>query len=292
MTAAGAAALPAEAGTERQLVWLYTPAEDRGDVAALLSLEAEIAAGARPGTEHAVAHLRLGWWLEETEALAAGRPRHPLGVQLATAFMQRGLSPPDLRGLAGIARLDLACTAFESAPEYAQYLLDWSLAAFRTLALRLLPDPAARAALERFCRAAGSAVRDVELVARLASDARLGRIHVAMQVGAAPAEAAYEPWQRQPWPAHAAGDLRDRLRARRAALAEACRSLPAEWRPALRPMLVWCALAARLADRCLRALPLQYDPGRRDALAAAWTAWRSAVAADRGHPPPLLLEEP
>lgn len=279
---------PVPAGSERHLACLYTPADARADVAALLALEAEIAAGARPGLDHGVAHARLGWWLDETAALAAGRPQHPLGRQLAAACGARGLSPPDLRGLAELTRCDLACTAFESTTEYADYLSFWSRALFRNLALRLEPRPQARAALEHFCSVAGPAVRDVELVARLALDARLGRVHVPL-VGAAAAED-HAAWQQQPWPPAQAEVLRERLGARRSALGAAARELPAEHRPALRPLLAWCALAERRARDCVAALPLQYDAGRFDAIAAAWTAWRAALAATRGRLPAALQE--
>jgi phytoene synthase len=282
---------PAEPGSERQLAWLYAPPDARADVAALFTLEAEIAAGSRPGIEHAVAHARLAWWLEEATALAAGRPRHPLGRQLAESFARLGLSPPDLRGLVDNARLDLACAAFETGPEYAEYLGGWVRGLFRNLALRLSPESAARAEVERFCTVAGPAVRDVELVTRLAADARLGRVHVPLAAPAAGAEPPeHEAWQRQPWPEAQAQALRERLGTRRAALRRAAAATPAAVRPSLRALLAWSALAERRAGRCAAALPLQYHAGRFEGLAAAWAAWRAAVAAARGSLPAALEE--
>lgn len=282
------AASPTAVGSERQLVWLYTPAAARADVAAVLALEAEIGAGARPGLEHDIAHARLAWWVEEAAALAAGRARHPLGRQLTARFAAHGLSPPDLRGLVRSVRCDLACTAFESIDEYTEYLSFWSQSVFRSLALCLAPQPEARAALERFCGLAGPAVRDLELVARLAADARLGRVHLPL-VDAVTASG-YAAWQQQPWPPAQVATLRERLAARRAALGDAARALPPAQRPRLRALLVWCALAERRAGHCQAALPFQYDAGRFDAMAAAWRAWRTALAAARGRLPAALQE--
>jgi phytoene synthase len=291
MTAAApaiGAAPPVEAGSARHLAWLYSPPEARAGIAALLTLEAEIAGSTRPGLDHGVAHARLAWWQEEAGELLRGRPRHPLGRQLAEAFAAASLSPPDLRGLVDVARLDLACAAFESQPELADYLSSWSQGLFRNLLLLSCSGAAARADLERFATAAGSGIRDVELLSRLASDARLGRVHVALRPGAA--ADSHEPWQAQPWPTDQARQLAERLQARRAGLAAALVPLPAARRNPLRGAIAWCALAARLAGRCVAALPLQYDAGRFDALGATWTAWRAALAASRGRLPGALQE--
>jgi len=282
------AAPPVAAGSARHLAWLYAPETARGGIAALLTLEAEIASSTRPGLDHAVAHARLGWWQEEAGELARGRPRHPLGRQLAEAFGAAALSPPDLRGLVEVARLDLACAAFESQPELADYLAHWSQGLFRNLVLLGCPAIDARGDVERFATAAGPAVRDIELVAQLASDARLGRLHVALPPSAP--GPGHEPWQAQPWPMVQAGQLEERLRTRRKALHRAVAQLPASQRDPLRAALVWCTLAAKLSDRCAAALPLQYDAGRFDAPAAAWIAWRAALAASRGQLPGALQE--
>ncbi len=283
------AAPPVEAGTARHLAWLYAPANVRAALAALLTLEAEIISSTRPGLDHAVAHARLGWWQQEAGELACGRPRHPYGRQLVDAFAAAALSPPDLRGLVEVARLDLACSAFESQPELADYLARWSEGLFRNLVLLCCAASDARAEVERFATAAGSAIRDVELVSRLASDARLGRVHVALSPTGADM-AGHQAWQAQPWPAAPAAQLTERLRSRRQALARSAGALPASCRDPLRPALVWCTLASRLAERCAAALPLQYDPGRFEAPRAAWLAWRAALAASRGHLPGALQE--
>lgn len=281
----------APAGSLRQLAWLYSPIEARDDVAALLELESEIGHGARPGIEHSVAHARLAWWLEELAGLAAGRGRHPLARSLLASFANAGLSPPDLRGLGAIAQVDLACTAFESEREYADYLGNWSRGLLRNLALRLCPALDHRAALEAFVGLAGPALRDLELVARLADDARAGRVHVVLDANAAEDPGIVSSWQLQPWPTHVSQVLRERIATRRGELRRAAGSLPPELRPALRPVLAWSALACDLADRAQSALPLQYHPRRLAPLRTTWIAWRAALAATRGRLPPSLKED-
>ena len=288
--ASSGAAPATEPGSPRQLAWLYAPAEARDDVAALLELEAEIGHGARPGIEHTVAHARLAWWLEELAGIASGGGRHPLARRLLESFSRAGLSPPDLRGLGVIAQLDLACAAFETEQEYSSYLNDWSRGLFRNIALRLCPALDARAALEAFVGLAGPALRDLELIARLADDARLGRLHVVLDSKAAADPAIVSAWQRQPWPADACEALRDRIASRRGELCRAAAMLPPPMRSPLRPLLAWCALACELADRAQAALPLQYHAGRLTPLRAAWTAWRAALAASRGRLPQPLEE--
>lgn len=285
------ATLPtAPAGSPRQLAWLYTPESARDDVAALFELEAEIAHGARPGLEHAVAHARLAWWLEETSGLASGKGRHPLARRLLASFAGLALSPPDLRGLATVAQIDLACAAFESEQEYRQYLQAWSHGLFRNLALRLCPAADDRPAVERFVALAGPALRDLELLARLADDARVGRVHSVIEPDPGRAPATVESWQRQPWPTGPDNALLERIGGRRGELRRAAGALPASLRAAQRPLLAWCALGCELGDRCQASLPLQYHPGRLAPLRAGWTAWRAAVAAARGRLPPTLKE--
>lgn len=288
---ASAATIPnAPAGSPRQLAWLYAPEAARDDVAALFELEAEIGHGARPGLDHAVAHARLAWWLEETSSLASGRGRHPLGRRLLGSFAGLALSPPDLRGLATVVQIDLACMAFESDDEFAEYLGAWSRGLFRNLALRLCPAAEHRPAVEAFVALAGPALRDLELVARLAEDARLGRVHVAIDPDPDRAPATVEAWQRQPWPMEPANALRERIGRRRTELRRAAGALPESLRAALRPLLAWCALGCGLGDRCQAALPLQYHAGRLDPLRTGWMAWRAAVAASRGRLPQPLKE--
>ena len=77
---------PVDAGSARYLAWLFTPQEARARVAALFALEHEVLSPVRTTVEHDIVHARLGWWQDELQALAGGRPRHPLGIALAQQF--------------------------------------------------------------------------------------------------------------------------------------------------------------------------------------------------------------
>ena len=73
------------AGTARWYAWLFTPPRARGTVALLFALESEWRSIVARSTDHGVAHLKLHWWREEIQRLAAGRSRHPLTQALATS---------------------------------------------------------------------------------------------------------------------------------------------------------------------------------------------------------------
>ncbi|MEZ5532820.1 MAG: hypothetical protein R3E69_10605 [Steroidobacteraceae bacterium] len=98
---------PRSAGA-RYFAWLYTPAEARGGTAALLTLEHEIMTSALAALDHGVAHVRLGWWQEEAERLAAAVPVHPAARAARQAFLAAGLPAPDLQALTGLAARVLA----------------------------------------------------------------------------------------------------------------------------------------------------------------------------------------
>ena len=63
----------------------FAGAAARARLEPLYALDAEIAAIARPGVEHAVAHAKLAWWRGEADRLAALKPEHPLARALLAA---------------------------------------------------------------------------------------------------------------------------------------------------------------------------------------------------------------
>ncbi len=65
-----------------RLAMSFAPADAAASLPLLWAIDAQIAASARPGLDHGVAHARLEWWRGEIERLARGEPRHPLCVQL------------------------------------------------------------------------------------------------------------------------------------------------------------------------------------------------------------------
>ncbi len=95
----------AEPGSIADLVSLYSPAPARAVLRALLALESEIRTSARPGLDHAIAHVRLDWWQLEAERTLAGQPSHPLTRELAAAIAP---APLDLGPLLASTQLELA----------------------------------------------------------------------------------------------------------------------------------------------------------------------------------------
>jgi len=271
-------------GSVRHLVCLFAPEAQRAAVRSLLQIETEICRRHGRDIDHSVSHARLEWWQDETQRLLMSRPAHPLTRRVASAFGALEASPPDLSALVESAGLDLACAAFDSRAALDDYFRLWADGLFRSVVLLGSRGLGERAHLERFATQAGAALREIELLATLASDARQGRFHV--PVGEDPAE--HGPWRLQPWSDECARTLAGRLQACGRSLCEAAQALPPAAIPGQRAALVWCALGLRAAQVTERALPLQPVPGRWEAAQATWLAWRAAVAAGRGTTPFLL----
>ena len=266
------------ASATRALAWLYAPGIQRPLLAALYSVEEEISASLEPGLDHQVAHLRLEWWRAECAHTAQGRPAHPLTRALADACA--GRDPALLASLAGLvdaAVWDLAAATFETRRELSGYCERWAEAIVVPLACFAAPEVDAAAS-----RALGAALREGELLARLAPDARAGRLRLPLDELAAarvdPARLAMPP----PWPAPLAARLRARHGALRAELTAAVAALPRAAQPALRALLVWAALAGAASRRAERRLPGAH-PGHDDhGVLDGWRAWRAARAAAAG----------
>ena len=266
----------------REFVLRFAPEALRSTVAALLDVERELAATARDGLDHAVAHARLDWWDEELERLATAAPRHPATRALAAAAAAAGRSPPDLRPLVEAARIEVARVAFLERAELDAYLAHWNSGLFRTLTLAgLAGDDPQAAAAERYAATAGPALREIELLAAVTRHALAGRVFVPLGDPPAP----HAPWTREPLGADESDRLRSRFRELRAALRAAGGALPATARAALTAPLVWSALGLRTATDCEAALPGIPQPARTGPLRRNLHAWRAALAATRGRLP-------
>src|SRR5579863_5556490 len=266
-----------DASTARALAWLYALENQRPLLGALYAIEEEVGASLKPGLDHQVAHLRLEWWRAECARTAAGAPTHPL--TRAAVDHLGGRDPALLAGLVGLADAavwDLAAATFETRRELTGYCERWAEAIIVPLVGLAAPDVAPAAA-----RALGAALREGELLGRLAPEARAGRLRLPLDELAAarvdPARLA-EP----PWPPALASLLRARYAGLRAELAGAAAALPRAAQPALRPLLVWAVLANAAARRAQRRLP--GARARRDdhALLDGWRAWRAARRAGAG----------
>jgi len=232
----------------------------------LCLIESEL--GASLALSHEVAHARLAWWREECERCERMQPLHPLTRTLLAA---RG-EPHALSGLAGLidtAVWDLAAATFQTRRELATYCETWAAA---------LIEPAASGAPVRQpgpWRRLGAALREIELLANLAHEARRGRLRVPLAeldaAGVAPLTLSSPPW-----PHALAGLLRARHEALRTQLGVAASSIEPGAQPAARGLLVWARLAFQLSTHAERALPGVLTPRRLAMLSASWAAWRAA----------------
>jgi phytoene synthase len=269
-------ARPAASAT-RALAWLYAPGNQRPLLAALCAIEDEIGASLRSGLDHQVAHLRLEWWRAECARSAVGRPAHPLTRALVGCFA--GRDPAPLAGLVGLvdaAIWDLAAATFETRRELAGYCERWADAIAVPLGQFAAPEvDAAR------LRALGAALREAELLGRIATDARAARLRLPLDqlaaAGVEPASVATPPF-----PPALTALLHERHALLRAELAAALAQLPPAVQPALRPLNVWAALASAASRRAERRLPQTLRGSDDHGLLDGWRAWRAARQASKG----------
>jgi phytoene synthase len=266
-----------ETDTPRFLAWLYSTRSQQPVLGALCGIEHEVGSGLRPGVDHHVAHTRLEWWREECTRCAAGNPVHPLTRELRSHLepsVPGSRANSVLAGLAGlveIASWDLASATFERREELTAYCRRWAVAMVVPLT----------AAADADWTDLGAAVCEIELLGRLAGDARSGRLRVPLdelaRAGVAP-EAIASP----PWPQGLVDIVRGRHQRLRRQLAAAVERVPPESQHGARGVLVWAALAWQLSLRAERALPRPPSPSIASAAAANWRAWRAARAASAG----------
>ncbi len=83
-------------GSPRYWSWLFAAAELRAPLLGIYALSAEWQALMDPATESSVAHLKLAWWRDEMQRLAAGSAVHPISAYLAAtaARGRRRISRP------------------------------------------------------------------------------------------------------------------------------------------------------------------------------------------------------
>ncbi|HUO80090.1 MAG TPA: squalene/phytoene synthase family protein [Steroidobacteraceae bacterium] len=228
---------------ELELALRFAGAAARARLEPLYAIDAEIAAAARPGVEHAVAHAKLGWWHGEVERLAAGRPEHPLARAL---HARAGAAPGYARLNERLAAAELALAGFAPAtPLELEALLARSHGALQVLAAELLAGGAAPA-LAAFGAALGRGLGLVEALAAPGAPL-LAALERAPLIGAA-----------------------------REALAAATRELAAPLRPAQAHGLVRGALAAARLAALARGATAPPHP-----FPQLWLAWRTARRARR-----------
>jgi phytoene/squalene synthetase len=197
-----------------------------------------------------------------------------------------GLHPlPQLGGLCGlvdVAVWDLAGATFETRRELTAYCERWSAAMIEPFAPRKAADaPATPDTRIANWSTLGAAMREIEMVSHLAREAHYGRLRVPLDELES---AKVDPGvlAKPPWPAAVVELLRARHESLRDEITRALSDVDRAQQPALRGLLVWAALARRSSQRTEHALPNRLHPGRFDAVADAWFAWRIARRATIG----------
>jgi phytoene/squalene synthetase len=277
---ADSAVPPVEAGSARYFAWLYAGAARREPLELLLTIEREIETSLRAGLEHHVAHLRLEWWREECARFARGTPVHPATRRLRELAGDRAATF-DLRGLVDAAAWDLAAAPGDTRAELEGVCDRWARAMIVPFALAGAHAPQGSVETETALRRAGRALREMEQLRALASDARIGRLRLPLDeldaLGVAPRALATPPWP-EPLNQH----LRARFAALRRACADAWGTLDSSLRASLPGLAAWCAVEAASSGRAAARLPQPWQERRRHALSNAVRAWRAARSAHRG----------
>jgi phytoene/squalene synthetase len=177
---------------------------------------------------------------------------------------------------------DLAGATFETRRELTAYCERWSAAMIEPLA----PRKAAEATGTSDARVTnwgtlGAAIREIEMLSHLAREAHHGRLRVPLdELESAKADPG--ALAKPPWPAAVAELLRARHESLRDEITRTLGQVDRVQQPDLRGVLVWAALVRRASQRTERALPDRLRPGRFDAVADAWFAWRIARRATIG----------
>jgi phytoene synthase len=266
-------------------------------LAALCGIEREIAASARQGIDHHVAHTRLEWWRAECERTAAGDPAHPLTRELLTHLQdlapaaQARSALAELSGFVDTATWDLAGATFQRRAELTAYCQRWAAAMMSPLATASAGTKAPSPGLDgvgvcvrRAAPAAGewgAALREIELLGNLAREARSGLLRVPLDE-LEQAQISPQSLATPPWPPGLVRILRGRHQALRRQLAAAVANSSPENQQRARGLLVWTALASRASARAEHALPQPPATSIASAAAANWRAWRAARAASAG----------
>ena len=235
-------------GTARYWSWLFAAADSRGPVLGIYALRAEWQALMDPATEISVAHLKLAWWQEEMQRLAAGSPVHPISNYLAALPRAAAVDFMPLLTAVNAAAAQVSGVPLERGADLepqSRALWGDPLA----LASRLAGEVADETALRACTRdlAAGDYLSDA--IRDYRREARAGRVPFAIDELMA-AGIDNDDLAADPAPAHLQRYL-ELLRARAARYFEiASQELPCAQRAAHRHLLVLAALGAhRLNSR-------------------------------------------
>ena len=269
---------PPQPASLRHFAWLYAPPPQRGALAALFSMEDEIRVSASTELHHEVAHLRLQWWQAETARLANGEGVHPLSRELQLAAQAQHSRWPDLRPWVSAAQSTLARATFQSGEHWRNHCGLWADSVWRCAAQLQAAAAAGEAVSEVFISGAGAAVREIELLLSLASDARHGNINLPLEELSAAGLTTADCY-RQPWVEPLATRIDARLGAARSNLRQCAAALTPQTWPSLRGLAAWIALSDAAAQRAQHGLPLALPANSatsRSTVGANFRAWHAA----------------
>jgi phytoene synthase len=152
------------------------PAGRQPLLTALFALRREFEETVKETSDPAIGRTKLAWWQNETAALAAGTPSHPVSKALA-AHLGSGVEAeyPALQTLLASFEMDLDQARYLDYPNLRRYLQGVG-GTFATLVARATAQNPAEAA--DWAAPLGHALMLAQLVAELGNDARHGRIYI------------------------------------------------------------------------------------------------------------------
>ena len=262
-------------GSLRYFSLLYSPAEKRDVLSALYVVSTQIQESARSAS-HDVAHTRLMWWRAEIERLINANPQHPAARMLLPLRGLPGMNLAGLHELIVAADMDLARMTFATAKELTAYT-QRSGGLLIEAAARWLTAPASLSAESAAAtRRIGAAVRDAEIIRDVRQDAIEGRVYLPLDL-LDEQGVTIEMLRGIAAPDSYRAVLQEMTAKVQATLDTAKDAVQPPERAALRPLLVFAQLHARLLRRIAQA---KFDVAsqRRElgAFEKAWGAWRAA----------------
>jgi phytoene synthase len=152
------------------------PAGRQPLLTALFALRREFEETVKETSDPAIGRTKLAWWQNETAALAAGTPSHPVSKALA-AHLGSGVEAeyPAMQTLLASFEMDLDQARYLDYPNLRRYLQGVG-GTFATLVARATAQNPAEAA--DWAAPLGHALMLAQLVAELGNDARHGRIYI------------------------------------------------------------------------------------------------------------------
>jgi phytoene synthase len=108
-------------GSSTYYALLFAPAAARAGLTALAAYRAEVLEIPREVSDAGVGAVKLNWWQEELERLAAGEPRHPVSQALQPALRDHQLDMDGLGEVIEASRMDLEYGRYPTLRELTLY---------------------------------------------------------------------------------------------------------------------------------------------------------------------------